>query len=160
MTCLDNITGGPITATWTSDSITISIINSVNVVDVSCGFTAEHVVPTIDIEIDIKPGSDPNCFNNDGKGVIPVAILGSATFDVTQIDPTTITLDSQTIKSKGNGDVQASIEDVNNDGFDDLVVKIIDSDGTYTEGTGTATLTGELFDGTPIEGSDSICLTQ
>jgi hypothetical protein len=28
------------------------------------------------VPIDIKPGSYPNCFNNDGNGVIPVAILG------------------------------------------------------------------------------------
>ena len=33
-----------------------------------------------DVEIDIKPGSDPNCFNNNGHGVIPVAILSSNNF--------------------------------------------------------------------------------
>ena len=115
---------------------------------------------SISIEIDINPGSDLNCFNSDGHGIIPVAILGSETFDVTEVDPTTVTLDNQTVKTKGNGDAQASIEDVNDDGFDDLVIKIMDADGTYAEGEGTATLTGELFDGTPIEGSDSICITQ
>ena len=52
----------------------------------------------------------------------------------------------------------ASIEDVNGDGFDDLVVKIEDMDATFTEGDTIATLTGETFDGTPIEGSDSICI--
>jgi len=112
------------------------------------------------VDIDIKPGSDPNCFNHDGNGVIPVAILGSGIFDVTQVNPASITLDGQIIKLKGNGEPQANIEDVNNDGFDDLVVKIIEIDGTYTEGLGIATLTGELFDGTPIQGSDSICITQ
>ena len=35
------------------------------------------------VAIDIKPGSDPNCFNNDGHGVIPVAILSSTDFDAT-----------------------------------------------------------------------------
>ena len=114
----------------------------------------------IQVEIDIKPGSDPNCFNNDGKGVIPIAILGSSTFDVTQVDPLTLSLNSQTVKTKGNGDPQTNIEDVNGDGFDDLVVKIIDTDGTYEVGTGTATLIGQLFDGTQIEGTDSICITQ
>ena len=112
------------------------------------------------MDIDIKLGSDPNCFNSDGHGIIPVAILGSDIFDVTLVNPTTLTLDSQTVKTKGNGDAQANIEDVNDDGFDDLVVKIIDDDGTYVEGIGTATLTGELFDQAPIEGSDSICITQ
>ena len=92
------------------------------------------------VDIDIKPGSDPSCFNSDGKGVIPVAILGSAGFDVSTVDPTTIKLDDQGVKTKGNGDPQASIEDVNDDGFDDLVVKIIDG-GIYPQGNTIATLT-------------------
>jgi len=125
---------------------------------VECIF--ENTIGITRINIDIKPGSDPNCFNNDGHGVIPVAILGSDTFVVTNVDTTTLTLDSQEVKTKGNGDPQTNIEDVNGDGFNDLVVKIIDTDGTYLVGTGTATLTGNLFDGTPIEGTDSICITQ
>jgi len=120
-------------------------------------FDFEKLLP---IEIDIKPRSDPNCFNNDGHGVIPVAILGSDTFDVTTVNPATITLDSAEVKTKGNGDPQTNIEDVNGDGFADLVVKIIDTDGIYLVGTGTATLNGNLFDGTLIEGTDSICITQ
>jgi len=92
--------------------------------------------------------------------VIPIAILGTGTFDATQVDPLTVTLDSATVKTKGNGDPQTNIEDVNGDGFDDLIIKIIDTDGIYTVGTGTATLNGKLFDGNEIEGSDSICITQ
>jgi len=115
---------------------------------------------SIPVDIDIKPGSDPNCFNNDGHGVIPVAILGSDTFDATTVNPITVILDSQAVKTKGNGDPQTNIEDVNGDGFDDLIVKIIDEDGTYEQGSSIAILTGELFDGTSIEGTDSICITQ
>jgi len=114
---------------------------------------------TIEVDIDIKPNSDPSCFNSNGQGVIPVAILGTEDFDVTQIDPTTITLDGQPVKTKGNGDPMAAIEDVNDDGFDDLVVKIVD-ENSYPPGDGTGTINGELFDGTPIEGTDSICITQ
>jgi len=138
---------------WVQDQITCS----------DCGWRYQLIIATpilINIDIDIKPGSDPNCFNNDGHGVIPVAILGSDTFDATTVDPITVTLDSQAVKAKGNGDPQTNIEDVNGDGFDDLIVKIIDEDGIYEQGTGTATLTGELFDGTSIEGTDSICITQ
>ena len=39
------------------------------------------------VRIDIKPGSDPNCFNNNGHGVIPVAILTTDTFDAASVDP-------------------------------------------------------------------------
>ena len=43
--------------------------------------------------IDIKPGSCPNPFNGKSKGSVPLAILGSADFDVTTVDPATITLE-------------------------------------------------------------------
>jgi hypothetical protein len=35
---------------------------------------------------------------------------------------------------------------------------IEDVDAAFPPGEGSATVTGELFDGTPIEGSDSICI--
>ena len=55
----------------------------------------------------------------------------------------------------------AHTEDVNGDGLIDLVVQIEDTDQVFTTGTTTATLTGNLFTefgGTPIEGTDDICL--
>lgn len=45
-----------------------------------------------DPDIDIKPGSNPNPINVKKEGVLPVAILTSATFDATQVDPTTVRL--------------------------------------------------------------------
>jgi hypothetical protein len=75
--------------------------------------------------IDIEPGSDPDCFNNDGKGVIPVAILGSDDFDVTRIDPGWIQLAGLDVKVAGKSDkLLAHIEDVNGDDYDDLTVQI------------------------------------
>jgi hypothetical protein len=116
-------------------------------------------LPTISVEIDIKPGSDPNCFNNDGNGVIPVAILGSADFDVTQIDASTVMLEGLAVKATGkSNNLLAHIENVNGDGFNDLVVQIQDIDRVFAPGDATATLTGELFDGTLFEGTDSICI--
>lgn len=116
----------------------------------------------IEVTIDIKPGSDPNCFNNDGHGVIPLAILGSTDFDCTQIDPSTCTLSGLTLKIAGKSNkLMASIEDVNNDGFDDLVLQIEDQDGAFQVGESEATLTGNLYEaygGTPIQGTDSICI--
>jgi len=46
----------------------------------------------IDVSVDIKPSSCPNPLNVKSKGVIPVAILGTEDFDVTQIDPESIEL--------------------------------------------------------------------
>jgi YVTN family beta-propeller protein len=114
------------------------------------------------VNIDIKPGSDLNCFNKNSSGVIPVAILGSAEFHATEIDPGTVTLAGLAVKVVGKSNkFLAHIEDVNHDGFDDLVVQIEDTDGRFTAGTTTATLTGKLyatFGSTPIEGTDSICI--
>jgi hypothetical protein len=42
-------------------------------------------------EIDIKPGSFPNSINPRSKGVIPVAILTTDTFDATTVDPLSVT---------------------------------------------------------------------
>ena len=44
------------------------------------------------MDIDIKPGSDPNPINPGSNGLIPVAILSSEDFDATTVDPATIEL--------------------------------------------------------------------
>ena len=122
---------------------------------------AAHATVVVDVEIDIKPGSDPNCFNNDGNGAIPVAILSSGDFDATEVDPMTVSLDGQAVRIVGKkGTAQAHVEDVNGDDLDDLVLQIQDQDGTYSPGDTTATLTGETFDGTKIQGTDSICIVR
>ncbi len=45
------------------------------------------------VAIDVKPNSCPNAFNVKKGGVLPVAILGSATLDVSQLDPTLVRLE-------------------------------------------------------------------
>ncbi|UCH08071.1 MAG: hypothetical protein JSV55_03515, partial [Deltaproteobacteria bacterium] len=109
------------------------------------------------VSMDIKPGSQTNCFNNDGNGVILVAILGSEWFDVNLIDPGTVRLESLSVRVVGKSDkLLARVEDVDADGYDDLVVQIQDTDEIFTEGSTTAELTGFLYDGTRIVGADAI----
>ena len=111
----------------------------------------------VNIDIDIKPGSDINPINNNGNGVIPVAIFGNETFDVSQINLSTVELEECAIKAVGKkGKLLAHIEDINDDGYADLVVQIEDVAGAFVGPT--ATLTGELFDDTLIEGTDVICI--
>ena len=45
---------------------------------------------TITVAIDIKPGSFPNSINPKSRGVIPVAILTTDSFDATTVDSTTV----------------------------------------------------------------------
>jgi hypothetical protein len=114
------------------------------------------VLRRIAVDIDIKPGSYPNSFNINGKGVIPVAVLGSEAFDVTDIDTSTLDFAGLAVRVKGNGAPQCSIEDANGDGYDDLVCQFVDDATTWTPGDAVATLTGLLHDGTFFEGTDTI----
>jgi hypothetical protein len=56
--------------------------------------TLEKSVPKLEIEVpfDVKPGSCPNPIETKSRGVLPVAILGTADFDVTTIDPASVSL--------------------------------------------------------------------
>jgi hypothetical protein len=109
------------------------------------------------ISIDIKPGSDDNCINSDGHGIIPVAILGSPTLDVTHIDPASVQLEGLSVKIAGkNNKLLTYFEDVNNDEYTDLVVQIEDTDLTFAEGTTKATLSCYLENGALLKGVDNI----
>ena len=112
----------------------------------------------LNVGIDIKPGSDPNCFNLNGHGVIPVAINGSADFDVYDVDLDTLLFDGLQVRVRGNKGPLCSIKDWNSDGILDLVCHFEDDPGNWTGGDSTATLTGNLLDGTTFAGTDSICI--
>ena len=105
------------------------------------------------VEIDIKPDDSPNSINPRSRGVIPVAILGSDAFDVEDINARTLRFgtDAAPIAHK-----RAHSEDVNDDGFMDLVTHFRTQETGIVCGEESATLTGETFDGLPIETSDSI----
>ncbi|OGM95312.1 hypothetical protein A2524_04555 [Candidatus Wolfebacteria bacterium RIFOXYD12_FULL_48_21] len=65
-----------------------------------------------------------NSINLGSNGVVPVAIFGSATFDVHQIDSATIKLANASAKLKGNSQPIASYLDVNGDGHIDIIVQV------------------------------------
>jgi len=113
----------------------------------------------ITVDIDIKPGSDPNSINcNNQKGVIAVAILTTDDFDAMTVDHTTVTFEgaSETHVDKKSGEPRRHEEDVDYDGDMDLVFHFRLGDTTLTCDSTEGTLTGETFDGQAIEGSDSV----
>ena len=87
---------------------------------------------------------------------MPVAILSTATFDATTVNPITITLAEALVKLKGNGTPMASFQDVNGDGRLDLVVQVNTTALELSTGDTQATLTGQTFDGKSITGIDSV----
>ena len=115
--------------------------------------------PTITISVDIKPGSDPNSINLCSNGAVPVAILGSDTFNVSNVNTDTLRFAEAAVKVVGKKDPHTlcSYEDVSGDYIDDLVCHYVTTDIAGVNGeSSTATVNGELLDGTPIQGTDGV----
>lgn len=109
---------------------------------------------TEDLVVDIKPGEEPNAINLGSNGVIPVAILGSDGFEVVNVDVSGLAFGpagAPPVHAVG-----AHREDVNDDGFPDLVSHFATAAAGIAMGADRACLSGELLDGTPFRGCDSI----
>jgi len=132
----------------------------------------QPVAAQVPVSVDIKPQSCPNPLNTNSKGVLPVAILGTADFDVTTVDPTTVLLE-------GVAPVDDSLEDVSTpvvvgypcecdtlgpDGYMDLTLKfktqdIVGALGAMNDGDVIVlTLTGTTYAGTLIQGQDCVVI--
>ncbi len=103
--------------------------------------------------VDVKPGSDTNSINTKSKGVIPVAILSTATFDATTVDPLSVTFGpGAATEVHGRG----HIEDVNGDTVPDLVLHFSTQQSGLAVGDTLACVDGKTFTGTPIHGCDVV----
>ncbi|MDH3330027.1 MAG: leucine-rich repeat domain-containing protein, partial [Desulfobulbaceae bacterium] len=113
------------------------------------------------VNIDIKPGTEPNSINLGSNGKVPVAILSSTLFDATTINPLTVELAGATVAFKGKSDnPMTSIDDVDGDGLPDLIVHIETQGFLLTDGDVKAELVAEAKksngDVLYIRGEDSI----
>ena len=137
------------------------------------------------VELDIKPGSCPNPFNVNlfdwlagatlkTGGVLPVAILGSETVDVADIDPASIFLEGvaplryeyeDVATLDGHDDCECNDGDA--DGYMDLTLKfskmdialaLLMEDPYHVGQVLPLTLGGAYMDGMPFSASDCITL--
>ncbi|MGB3093537.1 MAG: choice-of-anchor D domain-containing protein, partial [Candidatus Zixiibacteriota bacterium] len=142
-------------------------------VDVSCTGTGEEGPEYILVEFDIKPRSCPNPFNTKSKGVLPVAILGTDQFNVSNIDPSTVMLEGVSPLRWNWEDVSRPVDpryDVCDcttegpDGFMDMTLKfdhrevLAALEPVFDEEVRVLTLTGMTYAGTPIEGTDCVVI--
>ena len=136
--------------------------------------------------LDIKPGSCPNPVNPRSNGVVSIAIVGSSSFDVTQIDVDSLTL----ARTDGGGGIvtpitgnhgprvqtedvatpfdggQCACHELGGDGIDDLVLKFstpelveaLELASLQRSASVVLTVGGALMDGTEFEASDCIVI--
>jgi len=104
------------------------------------------------IDIDIKPGSDPNSINSKSMGLVPVAILSSDGFDATDVDVTTVTFGPGQAAPVHSG----HLEDVNGDGLTDMVVHFVQKETGLSPDDTEAALNGATNDGLEFCGMDAV----
>ena len=112
------------------------------------------------MSIDIRPGSDDNPINVTSGGLIPVAILGSATLDVFNLDVTTLKFGPGEAPPAHDlskpGAFAGRLDDVNLDGHLDLVTHYRTRSTEIAAGDTEACVVAELLDDTLIVGCDTI----
>lgn len=140
----------------------------------------------LSLSFDIKPGSCPNPLNRKSRGKLPVALLGTDSFDVSNVDVATLQLGradgvgAAAVPLQGPRGPRLVIEDVGTpfegelcdchdaegDAIDDLSMKF-DTQHVVQElllndllpgDTVELVLTGSLLDGTPFSASDCTTL--
>jgi hypothetical protein len=105
------------------------------------------------VSIDIRPGSSTNRINPRSRGLIPVAILTTATFNATSVNPASVRFGPA---GATKADRRVHLKDVDRDGDRDLVLHFRASASGIKCGDSFAGVTGATRSGESFEGSDAI----
>ncbi len=114
--------------------------------------TELRLVDAVEVEIDLKPGSDTNPLNPRSRGVSPVALFGSAAFAVADVEASSLAFGPAGASPLTAG----SLEDVDADGFGDLLLHFPTQAMGIAVGDTQACLSGATLDGVRFAGCDSV----
>ena len=142
---------------------------TLSVTDKDAGTGSDGLTLTVThlpVSIDITPTKHPNSVNLSNSGLLPVAVMGSATFDATTVNPASVVLGDESggdtpVAQRNNGSYYATLKDVNGDGYMDMVlhfsVPALVANGDLTLATTSLVLRGFLGDAcTNFRGSDAV----
>jgi hypothetical protein len=110
------------------------------------------------VNVDIKPGSYPNAINLKSTGSVPVALLGSAEFDVASVDLGTVRFGKIHEMDSGAPALRSALEDINGDGFMDRVFHFKVSKTGLEPSDTMACLHGMTLDSVHFCGHDTIMI--
>jgi hypothetical protein len=146
---------------WAPQSVAAADLNGDGVVDIATANAGNDVSvllnlrdPAMRVGIDIKPDSDSNSINPSLEGDLPVAIFGSDSFDVADVDVTTLAFGPGGAPlDHRNG---PHVKDLNRDGFKDLVAHFRIEEAGIAFGDREVCLTGKTLDGARFKGCDAV----
>jgi hypothetical protein len=120
------------------------------------------VAPMLEPELDVRPRNDRNHIKASSRAKVPVALLGSESFDAETVDVATLLFGPEGAQPTGRR--PSKLKDVNRDGFDDLLLKFRANETGLGEDDGVACLegatdAGQAFmacDAVEVKGADSL----
>ena len=122
------------------------------------------VVQATDLHIDIQPGDETGAIDPFSRGIIPVAILGSDTFDVEDVDVDTLAFGPHPRAGAGGPQARPAhgvgghLEDVDGDGLTDLVSHYRTEDADLDFDEEEACVLGATLDRTAFLACDRIII--
>ena len=109
----------------------------------------------IRVNIDVKPGDNRTTIEPDREGLMPVAVLSSAQFDASTIDPRTIRVGPTGTEAEP---FRSMSDDVNRDGRTDLLVLVRVQEMRAKCGDKMIRLTAKTKAGADVEGSEEVTM--
>jgi len=109
--------------------------------------------PPVSARIEILDRAPSGGSDEKPGNALDVAILGSEALDASSIDPATVSLAGSPVLETDAGELAASLEDINGDARNDLVVRVSKALLRLSDAGREATLGGQLFSGRTILGT-------